>query len=287
MRKLAILFLKSTARGPLQEALSPGKSEEPATSSKPAGPLAWLLRAVGRLGGLFLTPRAKVRIQEWLINRYRIPVDWQPREELAHQLQKAFERVRAEAGDEPPGDYLEFGVYQGNSMICAHAALSATGLDSARLFGFDSFEGLPATTEDSDIWSPGQFRSDYEFTVERLREAGVDLDRTRLVRGFYEDSLTPELCERENLRRASVIMLDCDLYTSTVEALAFCRPLIRGFACLFFDDWLSTDESRGQQRALREFRETYPELEFEDAGRYHRKSKIFFVRETARSAAPA
>lgn len=283
MRKLAILFLKSTARGPLREALFAGKSEEPAASSKPAGPLAWLLRAIGRLGGLFLTPRAKVRIQEWLINRYRIPVDWQPREELAHQLQKAFERVRAEAGGEPPGDYLEFGVYQGNSLICADSALRATGLDSVRLFGFDSFEGLPETTEDSDIWSRGQFRSDYEFTIERLREAGVDLDRTRLVRGFYEDSLTPELCERENLRRASVIMLDCDLYTSTVEALAFCRPLIRSFACLFFDDWLSTDESRGQQRALREFQETYPELEFEDAGRYHQKSKIFFVRETALS----
>ena len=286
MRKLAILFLKSTARGPLREALFAGKKDEAAAASKPAGPLSGLLRAVGRLGGLFLTPRAKVRIQEWLINRYRIPVDWQPREELAHQLQKAFERVRAKAGDESPGDYLEFGVYQGNSLICAHSALAAIGLDSVRLFGFDSFEGLPATTEDADIWSKGQFRSDYEFTVERLREAGVDLDTTRLVKGFYEDSLTPELCERENLRRASVIMLDCDLYTSTVEALAFCRPLIRGFACLFFDDWLSTDETRGQQRALREFREKYPELEFEDAGRYHRKSKIFFVRETAPSAAP-
>ena len=164
-------------------------------------------------------------------------------------------------------------------MICAHSALRAAELESARLFGFDSFEGLPETTEDADIWSPGQFRSDYEFTVERLREAGVDLDRTRLIRGFYEESLTPELYERENLRRASVIMLDCDLYTSTLEALAFCRPLILGFAYLFFDDWGSTDESRGQQRALREFREKYPELEFEEAGRYHEKSKIFRVRE--------
>jgi len=290
MRKLAILFLKSTARGPLQEALSAGKGAESSAGPRPAGSLAGVLRAVGRLGGLFLTPRAKVRIQEWLINRYRIPVDWQPREELAHQLQKAFERVRAEADGEPPGDYLEFGVYQGNSLICAHSALRAAGLDSVRLFGFDSFEGLPETTEDADIWSRGQFRSDYEFTVARLREAGVELDRTRLIRGFYEESLTPELYEQEGLRRASVIMLDCDLYTSTVEALAFCRPLIRGFACLFFDDWQSTDESRGQKRALREFRERYPELEFEEAGKYHRKSRIFLVRETGSvgaSAAPA
>jgi hypothetical protein len=255
----------------------------PAPVARPRGPLASILRGVGRLGGLFLTAGAKVRLQEWLINRYRIPVNWQPLEILERELTTAFERIRSEAGDSAPGDFLEFGVYQGNSMICAHAALAAVGLDSVRLFGFDSFEGLPETTEDAEIWSPGQFRSDYEFTVARLREAGVDLGRTRLVRGFYEDSLTPELYERENLRRASVIMLDCDLYTSTVEALAFCRPLIRGFCCLFFDDWLSTDESRGQQRALREFRETYPELEFEDAGRYHRRSKIFFVRESARS----
>ena len=282
MRKLAILFLKATARGPLQEALSAseaGDGEAAAKRSAGPGVLRTALKAVGRLGGLFLTARAKVRIQEWLINRYRIPVDWQPREELRRQLTLAFERVGADAGGEDPGDYLEFGVYQGNSLICAHEALRAAALDSVRMFGFDSFEGLPETTEDAEIWSRGQFRSDYDFTVARLREAGVDLDRTRLIRGFYEDSLTPELCEREQLRRASVVMLDCDLYTSTVEALAFCRPLIHGSTFLFFDDWHSTDESRGQQRALREFREKHPELELEEVGAYHRKSKIFLVRE--------
>ena len=235
---------------------------------------------MGRAGGFLLPARAKVRIQEWLINRYRIALEFQPREELERQLRMAFERLSDEAGGASPGDYLEFGVYQGASLICAHDALRAAGLEEVRLFGFDSFEGLPETTEDADVWLRGQFRSDYEFTVERLREAGVDLDRTLLVRGFFEDSLTSELCERENIRRAGVIMLDCDLYTSTVEALAFCRPLIRDVAFLFFDDWQSTDASHGQKRALREFRERHPELELDEAGSWHERSKIFLVRET-------
>ena len=279
---LALLALRATAKGPLREALASGAGSGAlaGSSTRSAGPITWAARAAGRLVGLFLTARTKVQIQEWLINRYRIRVNFQPGKKLERKLTRAFERVRAEAGGDFPGDFLEFGVYQGNSLICADAALRATGLDSVRLFGFDSFEGLPETSEDSAIWSPGQFRSDYEFTVERLREAGVDLERTRLIRGFYEESLTPELYEREGLRRASVIMLDCDLYTSTVEALAFSRPLIRGFACLFFDDWESSDEAHGQKRALREFRERHPELEFEEAGRYHSNSKIFLVRET-------
>src|SRR5687767_14085356 len=41
------------------------------------------------------------------------------------------------------GDYLEFGVYNGTSLLAACRQTAAMNLSHMRLFGFDSFEGLP------------------------------------------------------------------------------------------------------------------------------------------------
>src|SRR5688572_1750361 len=59
------------------------------------------------------------------------------------------------------GDYLEFGVYHGTSLSCMYEARRQAGVGQMRLFGFDSFEGLPesAAREDAGVWAPGQFKS--------------------------------------------------------------------------------------------------------------------------------
>jgi hypothetical protein len=38
------------------------------------------------------------------------------------------------------GDYLEFGVYNGTSLLCTYRACEEAGLTHVRLFGFDSFQ---------------------------------------------------------------------------------------------------------------------------------------------------
>ena len=281
LRKLALLFLRSTSKGPLTEALSPEKNGRFVERSRKLG-LGKLFRLVGRFAGLFLTARMKVRIQEYLINRFRIPVNWQPQEALQQHFEKALVRLREARDGSSIGDYLEFGVYQGNSLLCMHRALADLGLDKVRLFGFDSFEGLPESATMDEVWSPGQFRSDIEYTKERLSRNGADWKRTTLVKGFYSDTLTDGLTNRLGLERAAVIMIDCDLYTSTREALAFCAPLIRDEAVIFFDDWHATGEDKGEKRAFREFLEKHPDLTAEDFGTYLDNARVFFVaRQTA------
>jgi hypothetical protein len=238
-----------------------------------------LLRGAGRLVGRALTPAAKAHIQDSLINRYRIPVSLQADEtRLRSVLRRALQRLKSRHGQEAVGDYLEFGVYQGNSLIQAHRAIAEEGLDHVRLFGFDSFAGLPETATAEGVWSNGQYRVDLEFTHQRLAEHGVDAERTVLVPGFFAETLTEAWRREHAVEQAGVIMIDCDLYSSAKEALDFCEPIIGSEAVVLFDDWHATGEREGEQRALAEFLDENPHFEAETFESYSDNSKSFVLR---------
>ena len=280
MRRVAIRFLRQTARGPLVDALPSDATDRSAIAVLQGK----LFRFVGRAVGLVLSPQRKAAIQEYLINRYRIPVSWQPRLELREKLKQGLERLQALG--EPLGDYVEFGVYQGNSMICMHRATSSLELDDMRLFGFDSFEGLPESAKLDTVWSPGQFRADIDFTHELLTEAGIDWSRTQLVQGFYDEVLDAELAAELGIDRISMVMIDCDLYTSTREALDFCAPLLGDHCVILFDDWESTDNRHGEKRAFGEFLQKHAEFEVEDLGGYHDHARVVLLQRNPRPAPP-
>ncbi len=271
IRSLVTSFLRSSFKPDMRHQLDgPGAAGETPRVNR-------LFEAVARLGGRLLSPRAKTRLQGYLINTFRIPVSFVPPDQLRLFFEQAAKRVRDAVGAESMGDYLEFGVYQGNSMMAMNAALDALGLDNVRRFGFDSFEGLPSEAQWDGPWSEGEFRSEIEFTRQRLTAGGVDWSRTELIKGFFSDTLTPELRQRLGLEKASLIMVDADLYTSSRDALAFCEPLIRDTTVIFFDDWNSTDESGGEKRAFRELLEAHPDLEAREIGTYSPNALSFLV----------
>ncbi|WP_410503813.1 TylF/MycF/NovP-related O-methyltransferase [Leptolyngbya sp. 7M] len=71
--------------------------------------------------------------------------------------------------------------------------LQEFGLNQVRLFGFDSFEGLPETDAEEDIgvWDAGGFKCHIEVTKERLARLGIDWNRTFLIKGWFSDTLKP------------------------------------------------------------------------------------------------
>ncbi|MEZ5333541.1 MAG: TylF/MycF/NovP-related O-methyltransferase [Thermoanaerobaculia bacterium] len=281
LRQIALTFLRSTSKGSLQEAL-PDEKPDRATQVLRALRVPQLFRAVGRFVGRFLSARQKAWIQDSLINRARIPVNLQRDDHgLRSVLRRGIRDMHERKGPHGFGDYLEFGVYQGNSLIHVHDILREEGLGHIRLFGFDSFQGLPETAEQEGVWSNGQYRVDLEFTRDRLQEKGVDLERTVLVPGFFSDTLSAELVEEHGIEAASLIMIDCDLYSSTREALDFCEPLIRDEAVVLFDDWHSTSEDQGEQKALAEFLDRNPHFEAEPYEAYSKNSKAFLLRRLA------
>lgn len=180
------------------------------------------------------------------------------------------------------GDYLEFGVSRGASMVCMHRVTKKLRLKNVRMFGFDSFEGMPksAEVEDEGEWKPGQFASTIDETRTFLNSYNIDWGRTHLIQGWFEDTLNSATTEQYNIRKASVIMVDCDIYSASKVALNYSLPMIKDYAVIFFDDWRD-DITFGEYKAYSEFLRENEHLKSEEIGTYAPTGKIFLVKNAA------
>lgn len=176
------------------------------------------------------------------------------------------------------GDYLEFGVNRGTSLACVYRALSNKGLSHVRLIGFDSFEGLPPEAAEEG-WVPGDFKSSYAATKAYLAKMGLDMGRIELVKGWFNQTCTPQTAARLALKKASLIMVDCDIYSASRDVLRYAEPLIRDHAIVICDDWgaRGSDEKKGQSDAFEEFLEEFESLSAKPLPSYRPLSRIFLV----------
>ncbi|MDX2034333.1 MAG: TylF/MycF/NovP-related O-methyltransferase [Blastocatellia bacterium] len=195
------------------------------------------------------------------------------------------------------GDYLEFGVAEGQSFAAAfraitrerriHAGMGYDGPEyrqwlaaEPRFFAFDSFEGLPDGPAERQVdYFPGSYQcSEAQFKANLARD-GVDMRRVVTVPGFYDKSLTPETRQRLGLRRAAVAMIDCDLYESTVPVLDFLTDLVGQGTVLIFHDWFryQGNPNQGEQRACREWLARNPQFELIEYWREGPQAVSFLV----------
>lgn len=177
------------------------------------------------------------------------------------------------------GDYLEFGTYRGASFAVAYhsiwharrivkqtvreAAVEAWYRDRPRFIAFDSFQGLPGgSAERQADYGEGAYScSEAEF-LENIKAQDVDLGDAVTVPGYYDRTLTDETKQRLGLKKASLVVIDCDLYESTVPVLDFITDLVSQGTIIVFDDWyrFKGRPDMGEQRACREWLEKNPQL---------------------------
>lgn len=181
------------------------------------------------------------------------------------------------------GDYLEFGVYQGQTFVNAWRSAHVRGRPDMHFYAFDSFQGLPDPAS-SDLDRGGEFhagqyaagRAEFE---RNLRRGGVDPERVTIVEGFYDESLR-DLKPREiGLESASIVWIDCDLYSSTVSVLDFVTDLVRDGTVLLFDDWycFRARPDHGEQQACREWLERNPAIALVPYRDFHWGGRSFVV----------
>lgn len=205
-----------------------------------------------------------------------------PENELRAVFRDAIIRLQSLDPGQPLGDYMEFGVAFGSSMACMHEALVETGNRDMRLFGFDSFEGLPpeADEEHEHGWFSGQIQSSLEFAKKLLTRRGVDWKRTHLIKGWFKDTLNDDLRDGYEIQRVSIIMIDSDLYSSAVEVLAFCEPLMGRHTIILFDEWNAggiAERNAGEKRAFDEFMARHPEYTAEPLKSYQDDAAVFLL----------
>ncbi len=197
-------------------------------------------------------------------------------------IEKAFKLAKELNVNEPIGDYYEFGLYKGYTFFTAYRVAQRLGLTETNFYGFDSFQGLPPV-EDVDKtggrFFEGQFTYNRQKVEKNLRQHGMDFKKVRLIEGFFDDTLNEGLKKDIAARHAGVVMLDCDLYSSTRTALDWLEGLITDKTIVVFDDWYSFTEGEelGQQRALKEFQQRNKHLVFESGIEYERNGKMFIV----------
>jgi hypothetical protein len=178
------------------------------------------------------------------------------------------------------GDYLEFGVFQGDTFahVCQRAIDRLRGM---RFFALDSFAGLPQVrgSDAEGEFSTGQFACSLPEFQKNLLHSGVDMKRVIAVPGWFDQTLTESLKQQHSISIASLAYIDCDLYESCVPALNFLTSLVRQGSFLFFDDWycFRNDPNRGVQRATREWLSQNPSISLTDWHSFSHHGKAFIV----------
>lgn len=124
-----------------------------------------------------------------------------------------------------PGAAAECGVYQGASF-----RVIARAMDQRKVYGFDTFDGLPAAA-----WGPGEPHKPGEFpsSLALVEEYVRDLGNAVLVPGLFPDSVTPEIAAE----RFAFVHLDMDFYASTRAGIEFFLPRMSPGGVIVFDDY--------------------------------------------------
>ena len=164
------------------------------------------------------------------------------------------------------GDYLEFGVFEGSSF--SHAIRCYLNLkeymppnnrNDIKFFGFDSFDGFGKLENEEyhPFYEDEQFKTSLQFVKSRVEKC-ANKTNFRLIKGFFEETLSINP-KNYGIKKARIIFIDADTFSSSSLALEFCKELICEGTYLILDDFYSYKGSntKGVAGAFSKFRAKY------------------------------
>jgi O-methyltransferase len=171
------------------------------------------------------------------------------------------------------GDYLEFGVYRGdtfrNSILASRNVFKSTPKKKfdGRFFAFDSFQGLPSAIsegKESEIYQKGEFSASVKHFEKNIHKSIRD-EKVIIIPGWFSETCNDATQNQYKMGKAAFINIDCDLFQSTMEVLKFITPLVRTGTILYFDDWYSIFGSmnEGEAKACSEWLTKNPDIKLE------------------------
>ena len=175
-----------------------------------------------------------------------------------------YEWIQEEKVRGAPIDYLEFGVWTGNSF---RWWLAANSHPESRFVGFDTFTGLP------ESWG---YYTEHHFDTEG-KPPDVDDPRAAFEVGLFQHTLGAFLASRPPTRKL-VVNIDADLYSATLFVLTSLAPHLKKGDVIIFDEFLAWRTPTDQYRALMDFVAAYyVKYRFAGAGRNFEKLAVEIV----------
>lgn len=131
----------------------------------------------------------------------------------------------------PPGHIAEFGSFRGGSAIFM-AVVANELCPGTKVFGFDSFAGMPPTDSQRDIHGAGDFST---VSVDEVRQFAEDagVRNLELVAGMFEDTIPTVVPTIGPLRLSHI---DCDLFGPIAASYEGSKAQMVPGGYMVFDD---------------------------------------------------
>jgi hypothetical protein len=146
-----------------------------------------------------------------------------------------------------PAHIVEFGSYKGGGAIFM-AALARKFLPGCKVFGFDTFAGMPPTDPRVDFHQAGGFA---ETDLEGLRRyvKHADVRNVEFVQGYFSDTAAAAL---QRIGAVSLCHIDCDIRSAIECAYDSTRGhMVRGGYWVLNDPLIS--DCLGAAEAMQDF----------------------------------
>jgi hypothetical protein len=146
-----------------------------------------------------------------------------------HKLANLYLIIRYAMGS---GDIHEFGSFSGGSAVFMAKILKALDLP-AKVFAYDTYEGMPATDPVHDLHHPGDFAdAQYDRLLAYISDHVLS-SHIETVKGTFDATL-PGILARG--RPVALMHVDCDLYEPIKYVVRECLPAIAPAGHIVFDD---------------------------------------------------
>ena len=198
------------------------------------------------------------------------------------------------------GDYVEFGVYKGDSFVSSiltynkfydwlksqknsdeewrRTVAENSPLNIKPTFHcLDTFEGMPENNESFFQFQKGNFLGNLELVKKNINKANKHKLDIKYYKGLFSDTAS-QLNINLKGKRIAIVNIDCDLESSTIDALEAIKDYIYIGTVLMFDDYncFNADMKKGQRKAFEDFKKNSSYI-FEKLFSYHYLGQTFLI----------
>lgn len=137
------------------------------------------------------------------------------------------------------GSVIEFGTFMGAGLEKLISLSNLYNINLGKIYGIDSFEGLPENNSNFPKFAKGEYNASncHPDPINYIHDK-LHYKNLVLIKRWY-DQLDSNDVNRYNIKPAKLVIIDCDIYSSTKSALNWLyeNKLLQKGTLIVFDEY--------------------------------------------------